>query len=210
MIITPIIFCDQDSRIVSEFESLRNNEKQGNYWSSEELAELRRRVKTFYIAAQGQKCCYCDRHLATENHRNWDIEHIVDRSAHAWFLFTPKNLAVACPDCNLAKSDKQVLERPGRKNYPTNSSDFKLVHPHFDMYEEHIFRRGHIYIPRSPKGTFTIYTCNLLRFAERYIMWTNNVIDNRFENEVNAAFQGESHVAQAAVEEIIVKLQQIQ
>lgn len=206
MINAAVSYADADKELVDTFNAQPRGSKSGEYWSADALMALKGRIKSFYIATQASRCCYCDRHQGTENHRVWDVEHIVDRAKYAWFLFTPRNLAAACPDCNLAKSETEVLKTRGRKTYPSSSADFKIVHPHFDNFDDHIFRHRHIYIPKTPKGSFTIYTCKLLRFAEKYIDWENSAADTRFEAEVNAAFDSEGAMAVAAVSSIANQL----
>lgn len=205
MIAAPIAYNEVDQALVDAFNALPRPARDGQYWAHDEVKDMRGRVKSFYIAAQETRCCYCDRHLGTENHRNWDVEHIADRAKHAWFMFTPTNLAAACPDCNTAKSTTEVLTNPRRVTYPTGSAAFKIVHPHFDRFADHIHRVGQIYLPKTRKGTFTIYTCDLLRFAEKYIAWENSAADSRFEAAVNTAF-ADGPMAHAAVEEIVGQL----
>lgn len=206
MIADPHTYCPVDKALVEAFDALDHSAKDPGYWSDGSLADLKSRVKAFYIEVQSSRCCYCDRHQATENHRAWDIEHVADRSKYPWFMFTATNLAASCPDCNLAKSAKETLKTPGRKTYPKASADFRIVHPHFDVFADHIHRFGHIYVPKSSKGKYTIVACDLLRFAEKYIDWDNSAIDTRFEAEVNAAFNDDGVMGQAAVAEIVAKL----
>ncbi|GAN88093.1 hypothetical protein LU298_09770 [Komagataeibacter intermedius] len=205
MIVTPVVYCEDDQTLVDAFNHLPRPNMDSNYWSSDELKDLRGRVKTFYITAQGSRCCYCNRHLGTENHRVWDVEHIADRSKHAWFMFTPTNLAAACLDCNTAKSSTEVLTNARRVTYPSGSQHFKIIHPHFNRFADHILRVGQVYLPKTSKGKFTIYKCDLLRFAEKYIEWENRAVDRRFETEVSTVF-ADGLMAQAAVENIIAQL----
>lgn len=96
----------------------------------------------------------------------WDIEHIMAKDKKVQFMFEPRNLCVACKDCNGAKSSKEVLVNPGRVRFPIRSRDYKIVHPHFDDYGEHISAvvPEEFYRPLTEKGEFTIITCRLLRF----------------------------------------------
>jgi disulfide oxidoreductase YuzD len=206
MITNSVTYDGEDRLLVDAFDGLDREAKQGDYWSDETLASLKARVKTHYIAAQKYRCCYCDRHRPTDNHREWDVEHVADRSKYPWFMFTPRNLAAACPECNGAKQAKETLTSVGRKTYPDKPDGFRIVHPHFDDYADHIFRKGMVYLPKTAKGRKTIYMCNLLRFAEKHIDWTNEATDIRFEAEVDAVFEGGSAVAQTAVETIIARL----
>ena len=206
MIAAALNWSEADAALVDAFDAKARVDKLGSYWSEEGLAALRGRAKTFYIAAQAEYCCYCARHLATAYHRSWDLDHIVDRAKYPWFLFTPKNLAASCPECNLAKADKEVLKNPGRKTYPTNTDAFRLVHPHFDNYNDHIYCKGFVYLPKTEKGKFTIVLCDLLRFAVRYIDWRNSASDRRFEDDVDAAFGSDDIAAEAAVDHVAGEL----
>ena len=53
-------------------------------------------------------------------------------------MFEPKNLCVSCIDCNLEKKDKKVTISKAKKKLPNNSSDYLIVHPHFDTYNDKI------------------------------------------------------------------------
>jgi len=206
MITVSVAYDEADTTLVNAFDNLDRQNKKGDYWSEDSLIALRSRVKMHYIAVQNYRCCYCNRHRPTDNQREWDVEHIADRSKYPWFMFTPRNLAAACPECNVAKKAQETLTTAGRKTYPDASSGFRIVHPHFDNYADHIFRKGMVYLPKTPKGRKTIYMCNLLRFAEKHIEWTNVATDTRFESEIDAVFAGGGVIAQAAVENIIARL----
>ena len=158
MIATPITYCAEDLALVRAFRAESPEAQPGSYWADPSLESLRSRVKTFYIAAQNTRCCYCNRHLGTDNHRMWDVEHIVPRSRHARFMFEPANLAASCPDCNNEKADKDSLVNTKRKTYPRNSDAFRIVHPHFDRFEDHIHQIRMVYLPK-PRKEPTPYTC---------------------------------------------------
>lgn len=68
---------------------------------------------------------------------------------------------------------------PGNiSGYPKSTNAFKIVHPHFDNYDEHIvvFRRKY-YVPRTDKGSFTIFSCGLNRFI-RAFGWRTETVDH--------------------------------
>jgi hypothetical protein len=206
MIAAPIVYCAADEALAIAFEALPSAEQVGSYWADSALDQLRSRVKTFYIAAQKTRCCYCNRHLGSENHRLWDVEHVASRSKHARFMFKPTNLAASCPDCNGRKGEHEALKNPKRKTYPKQSSDFRMLHPHFDTFDDHIHQNGMVYLPKTEKGKNTIYACDLMRFAQKFIDWENSAADTSFEQEVDVVFGGTSLASQAAVDEIIAKL----
>lgn len=159
-------------------------------WEEPSVREVKTHIKRHYITMQATRCCYCDRHLGSDNHRVWDIEHIVPRSSHSIFMFEPRNLAASCPDCNLHKSDRKVLRNERRRTYPDGSSHFTIIHPHYDKFADHIFKSSHIYVAKTEKGKATIYACDLLRFAQKYIDWSTEIGDDRFETEVDAVMGG--------------------
>lgn len=190
MIRSAVVFDGAELARVSEFNGRSREQMDAGAWSEPEHDDIRRAIKTHYIAQQSTRCCYCDRHLGTINHRDWDIEHIVSRATHPFFMFEPRNLAVACHDCNGAKSDQRVLRNDRRVTYPSEAGAFLIVHPHFDNYDEHIIYRDFIYVGKSEKGKRTIYVCDLLRFAQRFIDWSSSIADKRFEEDVDDLMSG--------------------
>lgn len=207
MISVPITYCAEDQARVREFAALGLKGQCAAYWSNPGLEPLRSRVKRFYIEAQQTRCCYCNRHLGTDHHRMWDVEHVASRARYPRFMFEPRNLAACCPDCNLLKGDAEVFVKKKRKRYPSTSAGFRIVHPHFDTYDDHIFQRDMVYVGKTEKGKNTIYTCDLLRFAQKFIHWDNSATDTRFEKEVDKVFDANTRASQAAVEAIVSKLQ---
>jgi hypothetical protein len=63
-----------------------------------------------------------------------------------------------------------------------------------------------VYLPKTEKGKETIYVCDLMRFAQRFIDWQNSAADTGFEKEVDTVFDEGSIASQAAVDAIIAKL----
>ena len=81
-------------------------------------------------------------------------------------MFEPQNLCIACIECNIAKSDKSVISKPYPKKYPQQSAKFRLAHPHFDDYSDHVRKmEPNFYFARTEKGRHTIDFCNLHRFT---------------------------------------------
>lgn len=160
----------------------------GSDWSDERLKPVRKALKDYFIDSQGVQCCYCNRHLNSTNNSVWTIDHIIPRSSHPQFSFNPRNLAASCHDCNIAKSDSNVLVGK-RKRFPEKSSAYSIVHPHFDKFDDHVkIVSRFIYFPKkgSRKGKQTIVVCDLLRYAEKFGPATSGVSDDRFEIFVDA------------------------
>lgn len=155
-------------------------------WGEDDLQSLRSIIRSFYRTKQRGKCAYCRKQLSLQSASNCHVEHIVPKSLYLQFIFNPKNLCVVCADCNQIKRQQETLHEipntlnnpAGRIQYPRSSSAFKIIHPHFDNYEEHIIVLDDMfYINRTPKGHFTIGACNLNRFVEMF-GWEQNFTDD--------------------------------
>ena len=164
-------------------------------WDHNNFKPIRSRAKKYYVKGQRYRCCYCEQKSPTSNGNSWALDHIVSRNEKREFSFLPENWAISCSDCNIHKSDKRVLMNSSVKNYPKDSSRFKIIHPRYDDFSEHIMRRNFIYVPKSEKGKFTIIACNLLRYAADHIEWPLSVADERYENEVNMILIGDAGAA---------------
>lgn len=141
-------------------------------WGDDDLLPVRREIREFYRDSQRLVCAYCLGPVSDRSAAGAPIEHIVPKSQYLAFMFEPKNLCVICADCNEYKSSRETLTDPvlvaHRVNYPANSVLFRIVHPHFDVYDEHIARFNRLYVECSDKGGYTIYACNLNRFFRRF------------------------------------------
>ncbi|EKO3629018.1 hypothetical protein [Vibrio metschnikovii] len=164
MIDNEVKYSEDQVQLIEEY--LKRENATGDDWGNDEFDEIRRVIKNHYKVEQGYKCPYCAVIYPVTHGMVWDIEHIVAKDKKVQFMFEPRNLCVACKDCNCSKNSKQVLVSPSRVKFPTNSKAYKIVHPHFDDYEEHINAvvPGEFYRPLTEKGEFTIITCRLLRF----------------------------------------------
>lgn len=112
---------------------------------------------------QNELCAFCRIHVplsCVPMHR----EHIVYKDEHPQWMFLPENLCIACPLSNEFKGTTEVLANPNTKTYPRNGSGFKIIHPLYDRYSEHVDLIGGIlYRGKTDKGRFTIATCHLYR-----------------------------------------------
>jgi len=126
-------------------------------------------------------CCYCRRQLPNDP-QDTDLEHIIEKAAHPTFTFEIRNLALSCTTCNgrkntafgrmCGKLTKRSLRSVGgatrvircpvlSSNVPpltiSSSTDFRWVHPHLDVFRDHItVRKGYIFQKRTLKGHRTI------------------------------------------------------
>lgn len=157
-------YSEVELTLVDEFN--RKEAKHSNDWSNTQYENIKESIKNHYKVEQNYTCPYCKVEIPVKHGMVWDIEHIIPRVLKPSFMFEPQNLCVVCKDCNGAKSDEEVLVNPRRVRFPNKSRDYKIVHPHFDKYEDHInpILPGDFYRPLSLKGEFTIIKCRLLRF----------------------------------------------
>lgn len=142
----------------------------GKKWDDKEdktLAEIKEHVKIFYLTEQFSTCVYCKQEIDVKHLGAWDAEHILPKDKYPQFLLDPKNLCLSCKDCNGMKFNEDIASKPCTSNYPRSGSAFKIIHPHFDSYEKNIriLKPGSLYQALTRKGSDTISTCGLFRFA---------------------------------------------
>ncbi|WP_175866615.1 hypothetical protein [Burkholderia contaminans] len=149
----------------------------GEYQNKNLVEKFRAEVKEHYFWHQGARCCYCSMELQPHG-RVFDAEHILDKSGFPEFMFYPDNIAVACVICNTHKSAKSVLTDGSVRplSIPTESDDYKILHPHLDEWDHHLHFDdiGRILpVDGSAKGTETISICamdgiNFMRLAQKF------------------------------------------
>ncbi|EOB2572124.1 HNH endonuclease [Vibrio fluvialis] len=140
---------------------------------SSELQRLRSHIRSHYRKEQKARCAYCGKDLSVQSAANCHVEHIAPKSLYKEYMFLPQNLCLACADCNEIKGDidtiKPLPKGKKRKRYPRASSQFKIIHPHFDNYDDHInVFLGNYYIDNTEKGHFTIGICKLNQRLQAY------------------------------------------
>jgi len=167
----PISFSEDFKNVINQ--KLSDPDFKYQDWSNEDLFPLRRYIRNYYRDLT-KKCVYCRKDVSLQSANNCHVEHIISKSSDPLkFIFEPKNLCVLCSDCNEIKKDKEVEDKILKRNkqyrrYPNSSDSFLIVHPHFDNYDEHIFKCEDIYIDLTPKGSYTIYICKLNRKIHKF------------------------------------------
>lgn len=157
MAIDAIVFSDEQAGLI---KSALDEQLE---WGCDELRGLRSEIKRFYLKEQTRRCCYCRKQIQTNHGRVWDVEHVIARVLRPEFTFEPENLAVACIDCNSAKSDQNIL-LVERRSFPRRSEAYSIIHPHYDEWEDHLLFGNAIFAPKSEKGARTIVVCKLYRY----------------------------------------------
>ena len=167
----PVEYSVQSAEIIAEKKA--SVEFQHERWSDADLEGVRREIRNHYRNEQRLMCAYCRAPVSSRSAAGAPIEHIVSKSSNLNFMFEPRNLCVVCPDCNEYKSKREVLVEPVTKskniyNYPDSSDSFRIVHPHYDDFDDHIMQAHRLYVECSDKGGYTIYVCNLNRFYKKF------------------------------------------
>ncbi|HDS1039277.1 TPA: HNH endonuclease [Stenotrophomonas maltophilia] len=169
MIDLPIVFSAEASVRIAEVKA--HDDYGHRKWSDDILELVRCEVRDHYRRVQHLTCVYCLNPVSVRSAAGAPVEHIAPKSMYLSYMFEPLNLCVCCPDCNEYKRNREVHTDPpiiGRvpAAYPNESDKFRIVHPHFDKYSEHIRRAGILYIPLDAKGSYTFYVCHLARYVE--------------------------------------------
>ncbi|MBR8207783.1 hypothetical protein KDW61_03790 [Burkholderia cenocepacia] len=90
------------------------------------------------LELQSGRCCYCRRWLISTAYAK-PIEHILPRRHYPQFSIEFWNLAVACSDCNGAKTDDVWgAISTVRRRYPRAWEFSEAFHPRFHRYDDHI------------------------------------------------------------------------
>jgi len=195
---TPVHYSDDSQAIVNAFEEQSEQRQLAAYWSDETVEPVREEIKQHYIAVQKYVCVYCARQIVTANKGLWDAEHVISREQAPRFMFTPENLAVSCRDCNIAKGKKEVRVTTRRK-FPGESGHYRIVHPHFDIYAEHIRWFGEICAPISEKGVKTQEVCGLTRFTAKLLGIDGVLVDPNFDKYVGELLNAKNKTDALAV-----------
>lgn len=166
-IVNAITYTKEIQTIIAK--KLKDPSFEPSEWNSDELLPVRRYIRNYYRRAQNFKCAYCKKSVSMQSVDNAHIEHILAKSRNRSFIFEPRNLCVVCADCNVIKRSKEIegkhedVLKKTTKRYPKTSKAFRIVHPHFDNYYDHIVICGDFYLDRTEKGSFTIMACRLNR-----------------------------------------------
>ncbi|MDT0689251.1 HNH endonuclease [Salegentibacter sp. F188] len=142
----------------------------GKVWDNKALLPLKDKIKTYYRTNGEEQCCYCKKNSHGEFKMVLDIEHILPKGNLNFkhLTFRLDNLNVACKRCNMnikgQKIDFITSIQDVTGDY-RNSNYYKIIHPNFDNYFDHIKYYSTIIndekliyykvLNKSPKGQFT-------------------------------------------------------
>lgn len=150
---------------VKAIDKIKKNGITKKDWNSKRkgIESLKRNIREYMFYKQGCMCAYCKMEMLL-GCSNLQKDHIVPKSSHLQWMFLPQNLCVTCDKCNNYKGDIETLVDSNVTVYPSEGKSFKIIHPFFDKYSDHIeIVDDLIYRARTDKGKFTINTCKLFR-----------------------------------------------
>ncbi|MEP4546982.1 MAG: HNH endonuclease [Saccharospirillum sp.] len=117
-----------------------------NGWDNNpELKKVKDKIKDFSIIKTNERCCYCGRNVKGEFRMVLDIEHILPKSLYLRYMFTMKNLSVACKRCNMSIKKNRVdfLEDSiVLTSKVFKSKHYKFIHPNLDKFDAHLLLAG--------------------------------------------------------------------
>ncbi|MES2649851.1 MAG: hypothetical protein V4717_23445 [Bacteroidota bacterium] len=138
-----------------------------NDWEKDRYQAYKSNLKRRTLLNQYDKCAYCRRLVEADGYYE-PLEHVVAKSLKPQWLLEPRNLIVTCNTCNNLKSDQQTLNDDYVEEvfYPTTSEAFKIFHPHFDKWADHLRYEDDIFLVAVPdsKGIETVRVCKLYRY----------------------------------------------
>ncbi|HHY0525331.1 TPA: hypothetical protein ACVU4L_001986 [Vibrio parahaemolyticus] len=160
----PYELSKEESKVVKSVQDEVTSPQQK--WDDCRVTTIKSNIKKHYIAEQDKTCAYCQVNLHTSHGMVWDTEHIIDKNSSPQWMFEPLNLCVSCKDCNGAKGTRTVTKGKTYQSFPRKSANYRIIHPHFDDYAEHIKVAvpGAVYLYQTEKGRNTIEVCGLLRY----------------------------------------------
>lgn len=160
-------------------------------WDSKSQAVLtfKEILKEDLWRIQMGRCCYCRRFLYEKTVTH--LEHFVEKTVYPTFTFEIKNLALSCAVCNSQKNKKFLrlngfLKKRAKKTgtvamsycpalspavlvgivLPTIATHYRWVHPHLDLYSQHIsIQKSWIFRGITRKGFRTVNGLNLNALA---------------------------------------------
>jgi hypothetical protein len=106
------------------------------------------------------RCEYCLMHSKLQG-GEFHIEHVLPSAKGGSDEL--ENLALACPSCNLSKSDRVVLTDPD------TGSSVPIFHPRRDRWTDHFTFSGHTIVGLTPTGRTTIAGLDLNHSRRLYI-----------------------------------------
>jgi len=113
----------------------------GEIWYNTCLKPVKSHIKSYYRDLNN-RCCYCRRSLRGEFNLVIDIEHVLPQSFYKKYIFSMRNLGIACKRCNMKIKGNNIefLNIPFKNNRPFYKDNYKIIHPTLDVYSKNLKR----------------------------------------------------------------------
>lgn len=128
-------------------QKLRSNPiSKSDDWNNNTFKGIKRLLRFSHYKTQKRRCAYCRRLLNPEG-INEHIDHIVARNINHRWMFKPKNLILACYQCNTQKSKLNILINTWvRKRLPKKANNFIYFNPYYHHWHEHFEIEDNLFI----------------------------------------------------------------
>lgn len=104
-------------------------------WSKKEYDSIKKFLRKEIFKIQKRRCAYCRRILNPEG-GNEHLDHVVARMLKDRWMFKPRNLVLACYQCNTQKSATPTLKKE-HKRLPRRGRYFKIFNPYTHNWSDH-------------------------------------------------------------------------
>lgn len=136
---------------------------------NELIKSVKAKIRTHHLTRHGDTCCYCRTILHGAGHFMIDREHILPKGNPTYkpYSFATWNLSISCKRCNMqfkGEDDDFVVDKINTASF-TSSNNYQLLHPNFDLWDQHLCRDAHqvntkyvvkyTFISTNPKGQYT-------------------------------------------------------
>jgi uncharacterized protein (TIGR02646 family) len=140
-------------------------------WSDEEFASIKRLIRFLHYKSQKRRCAYC-RRLLNPLGINEHIDHLVARSVYHGWMFKPRNLVLACYQCNTQKNNSNILNATyGRRRLQKKSINYEYFNPYIHVWSDHFEIEDSLFIrARTVTGSNTIteYRLSDFKYSMKY------------------------------------------
>lgn len=139
------------------------------------LQTAKNKTRDYHLTRHGHRCCYCRVNLFGAGHFMIDREHILPKGNPSFrhLSYTMWNLGTSCKRCNMEykKTKEDFIIDPNDDAQLKMSDGYRILHPNFDKYDDHIKRNAqdanntsvvtYTVLSDSPKGAYTHEYFNL-------------------------------------------------
>ena len=114
-------------------------------WEFAGWKPIKRKLKNHLKKKTNDRCCYCRRSLANTHNMSIDIEHVLPKKLFPKYVFSLKNLSVACKRCNMGikNQDRSFFSLRTGSRRPFRVENFSILHPNLSNIDAHLLLQFH-------------------------------------------------------------------